>query len=474
MKVKIGFEIHLQLATERKMYCDCPTNYQDVLPNTNICPICTGMPGSKPLPPNERVVDAAIEIALMLGCKVITDRTVYIQRKHYDYPDLPSGYQRTSLPIALGGELQGVRIREVHLEEDPGQYDPVAGAVDYNRSGIPLVEVVTDPDIRSPEEARSFLRTLTRVLEYTGKVRPEAGGAMRADVNISLEGGGRVEVKNINSVKGAYRALKFEILRQREKLKRGESVVRETRAYLESQMVTTPMRVKELEEDYRYIPDPDIFPLILDRDRVKRVKKHMVEAPHLREQRLVKQYRISPAAAGVIVSERELADLFEAVAKEVDPKLCATWFQTKLKKVLNYMKLRAVDIKFTPTQLARLLQMVGRKRVTPEQGELVLRELVKEPAEPEELFRKLGLVPLKRAELEAAVVKTIEENPKAVEDYLKGRKEALNFLAGKVMKLTRGRANPRGVTKLLWTKLRGKRKRRKISRRKVRSRVSRA
>ncbi len=472
MKVKIGFEIHLQLATERKMYCDCPTNYQDVPPNTNVCPICTGMPGSKPLPPNELVVDAAIEIALMLGCKVITDQTVYIQRKHYDYPDLPSGYQRTSLPISLGGELQGVRIREVHLEEDPGQYDPVAGAVDYNRSGVPLVEVVTEPDIRSPEEARSFLRTLTRVLEYTGKVRPEAGGAMRADVNISLEGGGRVEVKNINSVRGAYRALKFEILRQREKLKRGEAVVRETRAYLESQMITIPMRAKELEEDYRYIPDPDIFPLILDKARVETVKKQMVEAPHLREQRLVKQYRISPAAAGVIVGERELADLFEDVAKEVDPKLAATWFQTKFKKVLNYMKLRAADIKFTPKQFAGLLRMVKAKRITPEQGELVLRELVKEPAEPEELLQKLRLAPLERAELEAAVVKAIGENPKAVKDYLKGRKEALNFLAGKVMKLTRGRADPRRITKLLRTKLRVKRKRRKISRRKVRSRVS--
>jgi len=175
----------------------------------------------------------------------------------------------------------------------------------------------------------------------------------------------------------------------------------------------------------------------------------------------------------VIVSERELADLFEAVAKEVDPKLAATWFQTKLKKVLNYTKLRAADIKFTPNQLARLLQMVGRKQVTPEQGELVLRELVKEPAEPEELLRKLGLAPLERAELEAAVAKTLEENPKAVEDYLKGRKEALNFLAGKVMKLTRGRADPRMITMLLRAQLMGKRKR-KISRLKARSRVSRA
>jgi len=456
MKVKIGLEIHQQMATERKMYCNCPTNYQDVPPNTNVCPICTGMPGSKPLPPNERTVDAAIEIALMLGCKIITDQTIYIQRKHYDYPDLPSGYQRTSLPIAKDGELQGVRIREVHLEEDPGQYDPVAGTADYNRSGVPLVEIVTEPDIRSPEEARKFLRVLTRVLEYTGKVRPEAGGAMRMDVNISLEGGGRVEVKNINSVKGAYRALKFEIIRQREKLKRGEVVVRETRAYLESQMTTVPMRTKELEEDYRYIPDPDIYPLILDAGRVKSVRKGMVEAPHLREQRLVKQYKISRGAAGVIVSERELANLYEAVAREVDPKLASTWFRTRLKKVLNYMKLSAADVRFTPKQIVSLLRMVEAGEVTPEQGELILRELVKHPSDPHKLLQKLGLKGLKLAELRAAVAKVIHANPRAMKDYLAGKEEALHFLAGKVMKLTHGRADPRKVVKLLRAKIVGK------------------
>ena len=446
------------MSTEQKMYCRCPTNYQDVPPNTNICPICTGMPGSKPMPPNERAVNAAIEIALMLGCKVITDQTIYIQRKHYDYPDLPSGYQRTSLPIAKDGELDGVRIREVHIEEDPGQYDPTAGAVDYNRSGVPLVEIVTEPDMKSPEEARKFLRTLTRLLEYTGKVRPEAGGAMRTDVNISLEGGGRVEVKNINSVKGAYRALKYEIIRQRERLRRGGAIVRETRAYLESQMVTVPMRAKEMEEDYRYIRDPDIFPLILDQARVEAVRGKMVEAPHLREARLIKQYRIPKAAANVIVSERGLADLYEAVAREVDPKLAATWFRTKLKKVLNYMKLLAADTKFTPKQFASLLQMVKTKRVTPEQGELALREMVKEPEDPEKLLLKLGLIPLKKSELRAAVAEAIKENPNAVKDYRAGRKEALNFLAGKVMKITRGRADPREVSKLLRLKLKKERK----------------
>lgn len=457
MRMLIGFEVHQQLATERKLYCDCPTNYQDVPPNTNVCPICTGMPGSKPMPPNEQAVNAAIEIALMFGCEIIVDESIYIQRKHYDYPDLPSGYQRTSLPIGLNGELQGVRIREVHIEEDPGQYDPTSGTVDFNRSGVPLVEIVTEPDMHSPEEARKFLRQLVRVLEYSGRVRPEAGGAMRTDTNISLEGGGRVEVKNINSVKGAYRAIKFEVMRQKAKLERGESVTRETRAFLESQKITVPMRVKELEEDYRYIPDPDIFPLVIDSARVESIRTKMFEAPHLRERRLVEQYGIDPAAASVVVSERELADLFEAVAKETDPKLAATWFRTKLKKVLNYMKLHAADVGFTPKQIVSLLRMVDKGEITPEQGELVLRELVKHPSDPRKLPRKLGLKHLKPAELRAAIAKVIRANPRAVKDYRAGKEEALHFLAGKVMELTRGRADPRKIVKLLRAKIMGRR-----------------
>ena len=453
MNMLIGFEVHQQMATERKLYCDCPTIYQDEKPNTNVCPICTGIPGSKPLPPNERAVDAAIELALMLGCEVVVDKPIYIQRKHYDYPDLPAGYQRTSLPIAVNGELQGVRIREVHIEEDPGQYDPTVGTVDFNRCGVPLVEIVTEPDMHSPDEARRFLRQLTRVLEFTGKVRPEAGGAMRTDVNISLEGGARVEVKNINSVKGAYKALKFEITRQKAKLKRGEAVTRETWAYLESQIITVPMRTKELEEDYRYIPDPDIFPLLVDEVKVKAVRGRMVEPPHLREQRFVKQYGIEPAVANVLVSEREFSDLFEEVAKEVDPKLAATWFRTKLKKVLNYMKLTAADVKFTPAQLAGLLKLVERGEITPEQGELVLRELVKSPAEPKELLRRLGLEPLEEDALADAVRAVVRTNQKAVQDFLAGKEEALNFLAGQVQRLTKGRADPREVLERLRAEL---------------------
>ncbi len=453
MQIRIGFEIHQQLATKRKLFCNCPTDYRDAPPNSNVCPICTGMPGAKPLPPNRKAVEAAIEIGLILGCQVITDKEIYILRKHYDYPDLPSGYQRTSQPIAVNGSLEGVRIREVHLEEDPGQYNPERGVVDFNRSGIPLVEIVTEPDITSPEQARNFLKALCRTLEYTGKVRPEAGGAVRADVNISLEGGGRVEIKNINSIHGAYRALKFEIMRQKTLLERGEQVKRETRAYLEGQMITVPMRKKEWEEDYRYIPDPDLYPLLIDQPTVDRIKSSMPEPPHLRCQRLVREFNIPQHVAEVIVSEKALADMYEETAKQVNPQLAAKWFRTKLKKVLNYMRLLAEEVPFSTQQLIQLLKMVEGGEVTPEQGELILRRLAESPKDPRELAKEMGFQLLAPSQLIEIVDQVINENPAAVKDYKSGKKEALHFLVGQIMRRARMRADPREISRLLIEKI---------------------
>lgn len=446
--MKIGFEIHEQLSSERKLYCDCPTNYRDVEPNSNVCPICTGMPGSKPSPPNKKAIDSAIEIALMLDCDIVVQEPIYIQRKHYDYPDLPSGYQRTSLPIAENGELSGVGIREVHIEEDPGKYDPVQGKVDFNRSGIPLVEIITEPDMTSPEDAREFFQSLIRTLEYTGKVRPEPS-TLRADTNISLEEGQRVEIKNINSVKGAFKALKYEVMRQ----KRTEKVSRETRAYLESQMTTVPMRSKETAEDYRYIPDPDLLPILITQSQVKEIQENMYEAPHLRKKRIIKEYGIEESVAEVLVGEREFVDLFEEVTEEVDPEFASHWFKDKLRKVLNYMDISPREIPFSTNQLIKLLKMIDSEDITPEKGELILREMTKNPDEPEKILEKLGLEEITAEELEKAIDKAIEENEEAVEDFEGGKEEALNYLAGQVMQITDGKADPRNVMNLLKERL---------------------
>ncbi len=446
--MKIGFEIHEQLSSEQKLYCDCPTDYRDVEPNSNVCPVCTGIPGSKPSPPNKKAIDSAIEIALMLDCDIVFQEPIYIQRKHYDYPDLPSGYQRTSLPIAEDGELSGVGIREVHIEEDPGKYDPVQGKVDFNRSGIPLVEIITEPDMTSPEEAREFFQSLIRTLEYTGKVRPEPS-TLRADTNISLEDGQRVEIKNINSVKGAFKALKYEVMRQ----KRTEKVSRETRAYLESQMITVPMRSKETAEDYRYIPDPDLLPILITQSQVREIQEDMYEAPHLRKKRIIKEYGIEESVAEVLVGEREFVDLFEEVTEEVDPEFASHWFKDKLRKVLNYMDISPQEIPFSTNQLIKLLKMIDSEDITPEKGELILREMTKNPDDPEKILEKLGLEEITAEELEKAIDKAIEENEEAVEDFESGKEEALNYLAGQVMQLTDGKADPRNVMNLLKERL---------------------
>jgi len=452
MKTIIGFEIHEQLDTRTKLYCESPTNYRDVPPNTNICEVCTGMPGSKPYPINQDAINTAVEVALMLNCEIVKE-PVYIQRKHYDYPDLPSGYQRTSLPIGKDGNLHGVGIWEVHLEEDPGKYDPQTGTVDYNRSGMPLIEIVTAPDIENPEDARKFLRELTKVLQYTGKVRTE-GGTMRTDTNISLEGGARVEIKNINSVRGAYKALKFEITRQKNLMKRGVAVKRETRAFLESQMITRAMRTKEEADDYRYIPDPDIPPLLITDEKIESIRAIMQEPPHLKEARFVTQYDIKEHDANVLVSELEFANAFEAVCKEIDPKLAVMWIRRELKRVLTYNSISYAGSGITTKELVELLHMLEKDEITVKSGQRVIEELVVNPRPPSEIVKDLGLDKITKNNIvEDAVEEALKENPQAIQDYLSGKSEALNFVVGQVMRKTKGRADPKTILGMLKMKI---------------------
>lgn len=449
--MKCGLEIHVQLDTDSKLFCDCRTNYQEAPPNTNICFVCLNQPGAKPYPPNKDALDGAIKIALMLACKINPDVT-YFQRKHYDYPDLSSGYQRTSIPIGFEGDLNGIRIREVHLEEDPGQYKPDLGLVDFNRSGIPLIEIVTEPDMTSPEEARTFLKELIRVLEYSGSARGE--GTMRADVNISIEGGKRAEIKNINSIKGAYKALQFEMVRQKNLLKRGIEIKQETRAFLESQMITVPMRLKEEAEDYRYIPDPDLPPMFAEEERVEAIREEMPEPAHIKTDRFVAEYGIDKDHARVLTSELDLANAYEEVVKEIDPEFAALWMRDELKRILSYNKISFRESEITPAQIVEFLQLLQDNKITTKAGQRIIENLPHNHNSPTRIAEEMGLVGVVEEDVvEQAVKQSIKENPEAVSDYYEGKKKALNFLMGQVMRITRGKANPGEIVKLLQEEL---------------------
>ncbi len=442
-----GLEIHVQLETDSKLFCNCPTNYQEAEPNTNVCPVCLNQPGAKPMPTNEKALENALMISLMLNCKIDKNFT-YFMRKHYDYPDLPCGYQKTSVPIGYEGELNGVRIREIHMEEDPGQYKPDRGIVDYNRSGIPLIEIVTEPDMKSPEEARNFLKELIRVLQYSGGARGE--GTMRADVNVSINGGNRVEMKNINSIKGAYKALKFEVIRQKNLAKRGVEVKQETRAYLESQMITVAMRTKEDADDYRFIPDPDLPPMEVQESEIVRISEEMPEAPHNKVSRFIEQYGIDEESAKVLTSELDLAQTYEEVAKEVDAKLAAKWMRDELKRVLTYNKLDFAESGIVAGDLIEFIQMIANKEITAKAAHKLIEQMPNNKQTPKAIAEEMGLIGVvKDDEVRKAAEQAVAENPKAVDDYKNGNKGSINFLMGQVMRLTRGKADPAETVKIL-------------------------
>lgn len=470
-RVKIGLEIHVPLNTTQKLFCDCPTDYYEIdTPNVNVCPVCTGMPGAKPWPINERAIESAVMVAKLLNCKV-KDRKTFVKRKHYDYPDLPSGYQRTSEPIGVDGNIVGVGIWEIHFEEDPGRYDLATGHVDYNRSGVPLIEIVTAPDMHSPDEVRVFLKELINLLKYTERI-VEAGGVMRADCNISLEGGNRVEIKNINSIKGAYKAISYEIIRQSNLRKRGGTVIQETRGYNEKSMITTALRIKETADDYRYIPDPDIPPLSFTCEYLDKVK--LPETPQSRKKRLIEKYAVPENYAQILVKTKELADIFEEIAPKTEntrnkrlvlseniglsdtiqtktgPQIAAEWICGEVMRQLNYRSIELEESRLNEKILLELFNLLKDKKITENTGKKLVERIIDSGESPEEIVKKEGLgIVTGKDELEDAVDAVIAENAKAVEDYQIGKSEALNYLMGQVMRRMKGRADSGMVVKLL-------------------------
>ena len=449
----IGLEIHAQLKTQEKIFCGCPTNYRDMEANENICPICTGQPGSKPMALNKKALENVIKIALALQCEL--KRDIFIQRKHYFYPDLPSGYQRTSKPIGINGRLGNVRIREVHIEEDPGRYELRKGTVDYNRSGIPLIEIVTEPDIKTPEEARMFLEELNAILGYLDAGRDEPGSS-RIDANLSIEGGTRVEVKNINSFKGVYTALMYEQVRQQNMLRRGAEVVRETRHFDEASGTTVGLRKKETEEDYRYFPDPDIPPVLITSELIEEVRKRIPELPRQKSDRFVSEYEIKADDAWILVSEIELANLFEFMSKSFKGReqAVASWIRGPLKKQLNYRNMTFKSSGLNKNDVVGLFGEFSTGSITDDGMEKALIEMLDKKASYVEVRLTLNLGKIQDShELEEIVDEIIAKNPKPVEDYKNGNEKSLNFLVGQVVKETEGRADSKSVKEIIIKKV---------------------
>ena len=460
--VMIGLEIHVQLnKLNTKIFCGCPLDYHDDGPNTHTCPVCLGLPGSLPVI-NRKAVEYSIKVGLALGCSI--EEHTQFHRKNYYYPDLPKGFQITQYdyPIASSGyiNIEGedgevrIRINRAHMEEDPGRLVHEGGSIerskhtliDYNRSGVALLEIVTEPDIRSPKEARRFLDKLRNILGYLDVVDTTLEGSMRVDANISLAGGSRSEVKNISSHKGAERALLFEIVRQKNLLRRGGKVVQETRHFDEARGVTVSLRTKEEAHDYRYFPEADLMPIKVA-DWAPGVAETLPELPDARRQRFVSHYGVTDDHAKSLTSEKQVADFYEKVAAEVDPKLAAVWIADVLKGELNYRSL-SIDV-YASENMVQLVKLLAGDKITEQSGVEVIRTILDEGGTPDEVVAAKGLLKAGGDLVTAAVEEVITENPQAVEDYRSGKQEAVNFLMGQVMKKTKGRADAKEVRKMI-------------------------
>jgi len=403
--------------------------------------------------PNEEALKKCLAIALMLDCKI--NKKFIWQRKHYSWPDLPKGYQNTvsgaySIPIAEIGKFNDVIIKECHLEEDPAKWDPATGKIDYNRCGVPLIEIVTEPDFSSAKEVREWLNDLIVMLGYIKAVDVNAG--IKADVNVSVrvgdKQGERVEIKNINSMYAIEKAIDFEILRQSALLEKGEKVVRETRTFDDLSKSTIPMRSKEEAEDYRFIPDPDLPTMYLEKTMIDEIKKSLPESPNHKIERFIEDYGIDEKAAKVLASDLELAEFFDKVVNKNNPKLATAWVTIELLRVLNWNKksLKEVDIK--PEHFTELLNMIESKEITELSAKQILNQFVPKSFSPKKQAKSAGRIDDDK-EIEKFCKEAMLKSPAAVSDYQHGNEKALFFLVGEVMKLSERRADNRKTVEIL-------------------------
>ena len=474
----IGLEVHAQLLTRSKMYCACPADYQQAPPNSRVCPVCLGLPGTLPVI-NREAVRSVIMTGLALHSE-IAEHTKF-DRKNYPYPDLMKGYQisQYDLPLCNGGYLEidageGVRrigIERVHLEEDVAKLhhetDPASGEdyslVDVNRAGVPLMEMVSDPDMRSGDEAREYLLTLHSILQYLGVSTAQMEeGAFRCDANVSVrpvgatELGPKVEVKNMNSFRSVQRAIAYEVERQTAQAQGGERIVMETRGWDEARGVTVSQRSKEEANDYRYFPEPDLPPLNIDRAWVAEIAELLPELATEKMQRYESQYGLSPYDAGLLTTTPNTARYFEEAmasfpgASNGAAKAIANWTATELGQYLNQDSVDILQQPVTPGHMAELVQLIEDGTLGSAQAKQALGAMYNNGKRPREVVDELGLAQVSdTSELAGAVRQAVDENPKAVEDFLAGKDSAQKFLVGQVMRITKGKANPSVVAELV-------------------------
>lgn len=440
--LKIGLEIHGYLDTKEKLFCMCRTDFLKEKPNTLVCPICTGQPGSKPMLPNSSAIDKMIQIALILGCRINYEKQMVWQRKHYNWADLPKGYQTTisgahSVPCAESGKFKGIRITECHLEEDPAQWNPELGGINYNRSGLPLIEIVTEPDFKSSEQVVEWLNLLVHSLSYVKAFRKNGG--IKVDVNVSTYGE-RVEIKNINSIEKIKKAIEYEIERQVEENGKGNVQKRETLTFDEKKGRTIKMREKEGQADYRFIPDPDLPALKITKEQIGKIEKNIPEMPSEKLEKLVKKYKVEETDADILVKNLELVDFAEELAKRVNLSKYISWITIELLRVLNYNKKTLYEVEILPEHLAELLELVDKKEVTVLKAKQIMNDFVPKSFSVKEKM-KGAIGKLSEEETEKLVKQVIKENKKVFEEFKAGKKESLNFLIGQVMNLSGRRAD---------------------------------
>jgi len=458
----IGLECHVQLNTNSKLFCGCPTQAEK--PNSACCPICLGHPGSKPVL-NAKALEYSMKVALALNCSL--NKEFFFSRKTYFYPDMSKNFQITQyeIPIGLNGVVvlssgKKIRITRVHLEEDPAALVHESGMgksyysmVDYNRSGIPLVEIVTEPDLESPKEARDFLDQLTTILSYL-KVYSPTTGTLKADCNASVYGNARVEVKNVTGKKGVEKALSFEIARQKNMLLNEKEIMRETRAFDEKTMTTMASRGKETEADYGYIFEPDLTAYVITDEHIKELQNSLPELHYAKAKRFMKQFSLDEYTASVLANNFVLGNAFERVASEVEPALAAKFLTRELMAVVNRSSLDLDKIDLDASEISSLLTMLSERKITEKVSKDAVIAYLTKGIAPRAFIEKGGLAKdLDKGEIEKAVETVLVSNKQAVADLKAGKQKSLFFLVGQVMRLTKAKADAREIQQLIMKKV---------------------